>query len=402
MNITCKDLLELNLFQSCQLLTGNVGLDNIISFPFITRSISEDNLFIKNEFVMIADPLIPYTEENLSNFINICSEKKVSGILFFLNEKWNSFSELPDSVITLAKQKDMPVFQSDWCAQSVNFVREISLYINDARLRHNSVEIMLRDIFFFQNDETTLQRLLNTDLHNSNYKLVRIQFFNFEEYCEQHNLTTELQRYEQRLFIKRILGTQIINEFPGYPFCSHKNIAIMLCQDKDISSRTIVNKLKNIKEYMHTTFPELDIRFCVSHTYSDLRDISSAFHETFHLISLTNIEQFHNRIVSYSKIGVYQLFLSTPKKILLENYHSIMRPLLEYDAENNSDLLITLRCYLTCDCNIDTTSEKLFIHKNTIRYRLKRIEEIMDCSLKSSETITMLYYCMSIYDYVHA
>lgn len=33
------------------------------------------------------------------------------------------------------------------------------------------------------------------------------------------------------------------------------------------------------------------------------------------------------------------------------------------------------------NCNITTTSEKLFLHRNTLRYRVKKIEELLDLDL---------------------
>ena len=400
MNITCKDLLELNFFQSCSLLTGGSGLGNIISFPSMSRSLSPDNLFLEHQFIIIADPVKPFTEPSLLSFIAMCAEHGISGILLFTDRDSPKSFHIPDTVISLAKEKELVLLEAPWDSQSSDMIRDISLFINGSRLRHNSLELILRNIFFFKNDEEEIQRLLHSDLHNSDYRLIRIQLFHFDEYCKQRNLTGEVQVYEQKMFLKRVLGNKVLGEYPGCPFCSHIDTLVLFCQKPDYSLRSIVKKLETIKDYMKSIFPKVDLRFCVSRVYTELRDISAAFHETFHLISLTNIEQFHDRIVTYSNIGIYQLFLSVRKDVLKENYRITMNPLLDYDEENGADLLSTLQLYLPCDCSIDETADRLFVHKNTIRYRLRKIEEIMDCDLKSSETITMLYYCLSINNYI--
>lgn len=46
-------------------------------------------------------------------------------------------------------------------------------------------------------------------------------------------------------------------------------------------------------------------------------------------------------------------------------------------AENSAELLDTLSTYLDCGRSLESTSKRLFVHANTVRYRLKRISEII-------------------------
>lgn len=51
----------------------------------------------------------------------------------------------------------------------------------------------------------------------------------------------------------------------------------------------------------------------------------------------------------------------------------VFRPL----AEHPSDLLATLWCYLDNGRSLEATARELFVHPNTVRYRLKRINELI-------------------------
>jgi DNA-binding PucR family transcriptional regulator len=46
-------------------------------------------------------------------------------------------------------------------------------------------------------------------------------------------------------------------------------------------------------------------------------------------------------------------------------------------AENSAELLETLVAYLDCGRSLEATSKQLFVHANTVRYRLKRISEVI-------------------------
>ena len=52
-----------------------------------------------------------------------------------------------------------------------------------------------------------------------------------------------------------------------------------------------------------------------------------------------------------------------------------------YDKENQTDLLHTLQVYLENDCNAQKCGRLLFLHRNSLVYRIRRIQEISSCDL---------------------
>ncbi|SHJ13272.1 PucR family transcriptional regulator [Parasporobacterium paucivorans] len=59
--------------------------------------------------------------------------------------------------------------------------------------------------------------------------------------------------------------------------------------------------------------------------------------------------------------------------------------LLKYDEEHGTQLYETLRTYLDCNMNITHTSEKMFIHRTTLMYRLERISSMVGADIKNPE-----------------
>nr|WP_236650706.1 helix-turn-helix domain-containing protein [Adlercreutzia muris] len=55
-----------------------------------------------------------------------------------------------------------------------------------------------------------------------------------------------------------------------------------------------------------------------------------------------------------------------------------MRSLLfDYDAEHDSDLGVTAQAFAAACGEVSRTAEALFQHPNTVRYRLKKIKEVL-------------------------
>jgi hypothetical protein len=75
-------------------------------------------------------------------------------------------------------------------------------------------------------------------------------------------------------------------------------------------------------------------------------------------------------------------------------HRSVVR-IAEYDKENDTNYLTTLETYLMYNKSLEATSNKLFIHRNTMAYRLKCIKKIAEMDLDDpSERLGILLSCM--------
>ncbi|HEX5849967.1 MAG TPA: helix-turn-helix domain-containing protein [Rubrobacter sp.] len=53
-----------------------------------------------------------------------------------------------------------------------------------------------------------------------------------------------------------------------------------------------------------------------------------------------------------------------------------------YDLEHNSDLLRTLRVYFAANTNTSEAADRLYLHRNSLTYRLARVEHLTGLDLK--------------------
>lgn len=60
----------------------------------------------------------------------------------------------------------------------------------------------------------------------------------------------------------------------------------------------------------------------------------------------------------------------------MEYYRGLLRPLHRYDDEHHGDLVKTLAAYIRHGGNSSQTSAALFLHRNSLRYRLARIQAL--------------------------
>ena len=81
----------------------------------------------------------------------------------------------------------------------------------------------------------------------------------------------------------------------------------------------------------------------------------------------------------------------------MKQYYDAKLGVLEkHDRNNGSDYLEFLTVYLTSNCNINDTADKLFIHRNTVVYKIKKINELLDCDLNELEVRVNLYLAIML------
>ena len=89
-----------------------------------------------------------------------------------------------------------------------------------------------------------------------------------------------------------------------------------------------------------------------------------------------------------SGMGTYRLLfrvlISDPEEIRTF-FHETIAPLVHYDEQYRTELLLTLRAYLSNNCNMNATAEALFAHRHTVAYRLDRIEELTGLDPRQAE-----------------
>jgi sugar diacid utilization regulator len=92
--------------------------------------------------------------------------------------------------------------------------------------------------------------------------------------------------------------------------------------------------------------------------------------------------------LSFEETGAYRLLLpamAEDPRELQGFFDETVAPLVTYDEQYETELVRTLETFLDADGNVARTSEKLFTHRHTIRYRLERVKELTTLDVSSTD-----------------
>ena len=94
------------------------------------------------------------------------------------------------------------------------------------------------------------------------------------------------------------------------------------------------------------------------------------------------------RLLAFEDTGAYRLLLPAMSEdpAELERFYSeTVEPLVAYDEQYETELVVTVETYLENDGNVAASAQQLYTHRHTIRYRLERARELCGHDVTSTE-----------------
>lgn len=204
------------------------------------------------------------------------------------------------------------------------------------------------------------------------------------------------QSKSQQAFASIAINYLLLN-FPDSIAIEYKDDLVILLTDQ-YGSNNLKDTAEKISEYLFqykilcgAVYPIKDLYTLHEH-YIQAR--ATAVYRYWYEITNNNS---HTSLYYYNHIAPYPLFLYLSQN---EAYKAFIHPLLKeietYDNNNNTDFYLTLDTYCKNLFLKNETAENLHIHRNTLNYRLSRIEELFKLDLKDFQTLLHLLISLEI------
>ena len=126
-------------------------------------------------------------------------------------------------------------------------------------------------------------------------------------------------------------------------------------------------------------------------------EYGDAYRLTCGVLDLVQQSDRHDRIVSLDSIGAYRLLLQVKRPQELQSFaKSMLGTVHVYDDKHQTKLGATLRSYMANRCNVSVTAKALHVHPNTVAYRLRRVEELLEIDLSDPQAMLHLQLALMI------
>jgi PucR family transcriptional regulator, proline-responsive transcriptional activator len=169
------------------------------------------------------------------------------------------------------------------------------------------------------------------------------------------------------------------------------------------SNRITEEKLKEILISIYDRIRiecDLEVVIGVGNNVSYLEDIRTSRNEASSAVSAARMENRKEFFYFFKDQGLYSFISRVEDNKFLDDFvEEHLGRLVRDDEVKNGKLCETLETYLNKNCSIKDTAEALFLHRNTLNYRLGRIREILDIDLGDLENCLNLKLAFLIRHY---
>lgn len=107
-------------------------------------------------------------------------------------------------------------------------------------------------------------------------------------------------------------------------------------------------------------------------------------------------------VIRYDDLGLFTLLLDQDRDAVLGHCERALAPLVEFEAAHGTPLLDTLRHMLDASFRWTEVSRLLFIHVNTLRYRMDKIGELLHEDFSMASVRSNYYFVVKLYDLLRA
>jgi len=138
----------------------------------------------------------------------------------------------------------------------------------------------------------------------------------------------------------------------------------------------------------------------LSRSFDNIRDIARYYAQSVKAIEMGSAISPDKLLYEYEDYVMFHVINVCSASQDIESFcHSSLYTLMEYDRKNGTDLTRILYKYLTNDKKVVETADELGIHRNTLSYRIARIEQIMNVDLSKSDVLLHLLFSFNILKY---
>ncbi|VBB05744.1 Hypothetical protein LUCI_0955 [Lucifera butyrica] len=359
------------------MIAGRDGLDRMVNWVHFLDLPDVLPWVQGGELLFITGMGLEKDGEHLLNLVRGIAGKRLAGLVINIGPY---IPETPASVIQLADELKFPVFELPWEVRLVEVTYDVSAYIIKKQMEEKSVGDLLENILFNTGcDFATLVR--RADYYGYDLSIphqvgiLRVSDFGTALPDEQDEVALMKLKGAFERTVREIISIHyrkalamfrvdsmifLIPEEAGKKGDKNGNLVI---------AREVITACCN-------KFPKLTLNIGLGSSFSDFGLAKNSYKQARLALKYADFSHSQNGVYRYSDIGVYKLLLGLDSQVLEAYYQESLGELMEYDTVHGTELVPTLSEYLKQNCNTVQTAQNLFIHKNTLTYRIKKIETI--------------------------
>lgn len=377
MGFTIEDMLVVSRDRyKMKMEAGSGGWSNSISWLLVLEELTIIHNFTGKELA-VTTGLGFQKAEDMLELVEELSAHNSSGLIvntgFYVKE-------IPESVKNFCDANDFPLLTVPWEIILADLIKDLTIRI----FVQSSTDEQISGALIHAIEQPEAQDLYTRDLlpHYDLDGTFQVALISTGDLDKMDTVERKRIAYRMHLYLTNLTHN-------GHFFYYASYFVVIMNAIGEEESEQI---LESFADRIRVKMPDRKVHIGVSDQVRDIVNLHLAYKRARAAVEMAVKRE--RGLQYFDRMGMYRmLYLVEDRELLRDLSDKPLAPLIEYDKEHDGEYVATLESYLQCGGSIKAMSEELFIHRNTILYRMSNIKKLLGCSLESPED--KLFYAIA-------
>ena len=149
---------------------------------------------------------------------------------------------------------------------------------------------------------------------------------------------------------------------------------------------------------MMSTELMMNVRVAYGTVVQELKDVSKSYKEAMMALDVGKIFYVEKKVNSYGSLGIGRLIYQLPAnlcRIFIDEIFGESDP-----GEFDEEIVSTVNKFFENNLNVSETSRQLFVHRNTLVYRIEKLEKSTGLDVRTFDDALTFKIAMMVYNYM--
>ena len=377
MFITYDNLLSLPSMEEVKVVAGANGLYRGIRWTQVLEFDEIEEWVGKGALVWITGVAFKTWKLPFVKVVEQAIHAKASGVVVCLGPYIKDF---PQEVLDLCNEKSFPLLQAPKKIKIVEVSYQIAEMIFSSQKRQDKVNLIINDIYMNQVTENTCHLMESIEFKGNWYQCLVIRSAEENQDFGMGMAGNILTNYLEKM------SCQVMS------YEEENRITLILTSENELAAKG--HLLENMAEKAANTMGNAAFYLTAGDSVEDPHLLGRSMKEAFYTYEIVKHRAERKPVVRYQDLGIHRLLhaqdIDKEKNRFKQDY------LGELLLPQNKELLDTLEVYIRSGQNLKLSAQQMYIHLNTMKYRIHKIEQLLDQSLKDVDVVNNIYIALAI------
>ena len=367
------------------LVAGEEGLEHVVRWVHMVEG-TDIASFLEGDEVAFTTGIALRDMKELTELVQHNQKQGAAAMVINVGPY---IEQIPKEVIDFGNRAKFPIFCVPWRVHMSNIMREFTTQINLDDMKKMEVEAAIKNAFFLPQNVDLYLPVLQKNGYKKDWSYCAAVFeaYDKKELRVDDKLVQKLFHYALEYFHCYQKKSVVLE---------NNGTLVIVCYNvtEEQVKEQFIHFQENIQKYLDKN---LNCYFGIGRAVGSADRIGESFAQAEQVKHLQKKRKQKNCLLTYSELGLYKLLFALENQGLLEEYYAETLGFLEkYDRLNETDFVYFLKKYFELGCSVQDVAASLHLHRNSVTYKLHKIEEILKLSVNQPYDRTRLMVALMI------